>query len=387
MNPGSPSILYISPASLHGGAEEMLLGYMQAALALKLRPVVVMPSEGWLSKTCREQRVGVEILPSLPDVFGSGFLRQFSPWVLNGWRIRQLVRKHRAVLIHSNKLQAAYHGGLGAWLAGVPGVAHLHDIYHLEQATRIKLGLLRQFNRQVICVSVAVQNKVETFFPGLKSRLLTIHNGLDLSQYQTIQPWDLRKEFGLAPETLLVGCIGALRPLKGQDVLISALALIKDQLPNAILFIVGSTQGVQNYQEYAADLHQLVSKLGLSQRVIFTGWREDALAVLAGLDILAHVPVEFDAFPTVLLHAAGLGKPVVATRVGGIPEILGQGGMLVAPGDAEALAQMLLRLGNSPQECAKLGAHSHGTFIQFFNQDKMVAALAEVYSALLEKKK
>ncbi len=383
-----PSILYINNTSLQGGAEEALAGYTEAAELVGCSPVVILPEPGWLSEYCERKGILVEYMPSLPGIHGEGWYRQFRPWLANAVKIRRLAKKYHSVLIHSNKLQTAFHGGLGARLAHIPNITHLHDNAKMDSSGAIKGFLLASLSDQILCASRALQQVVIRLNPRLAPRTCVVYNGTQ-EDYASIEPTDLCKEFNVPQNCQWIGVIGTVRPLKGQGVALNAFAQVAAQFPHTNLIVVGDPRGSVEGEAYLAELRSFVVRVGLENRVFFAGWRLDALNILAALQILIHTPVEFDTLPTVLLHASALKKPIIASRVGGIPEIIQDhvSGLLVEPGNEAAAADAIRTFLNDPPLALRLGEAASLRNRELFSRQKMLDNLAGTYNNLLGKER
>jgi glycosyltransferase involved in cell wall biosynthesis len=384
------AVLYVNPTAIHGGAEEVLLRIMSYARELGYRPVLVVPSAGWLTSECAQLGIPCELLPTLPDTMASEtWQEQFGPWIPNALAISRLARKWRVVVVHSNTPRASYHGGLGARLAGVAAVTHVHDIVSLPYRSPIKGRLLSALADRTLVVSRAVEDAVTGFAPRLRSRIQTLYNGWDVASYAGVQPADLRALFGVPADAVVVGTVAALTPWKGQDILIDAFRHLRERVAAAHLVIVGGTQGGKAQAAYEVELHRRVAEYGLGDAVTFTGWREDVWALIRAFDIFAHVPTQPDPLPTSVLHACALSRAVVASHIGGVPEIVldGVGGVLVPAGDAAALARALEELAADPRRRAALGQQAYEHFVARFSRQQMVDGLGQIYSQCISRKR
>lgn len=205
----------------------------------------------------------------------------------------------------------------------------------------------------------------------MDGRVVRIYNGVDL----TAAPGSgarVRRELGVGADELLVGTVSALREIKGHDVAIEAIAMLCERYPRLRLVIVG--QG-----PHAAELERLAAPLG--DRVLFTGHRTDVMSVLDALDVCVH-PSRMEAFPTTLIEALAASTPVLASRVGGIPEIVDDGrtGVLVpAPVGAAALARALAGLLDDPARRRVLAAAGRSEYEQRFTAEPWVEQTRAVY--------
>ncbi|HEX8684536.1 MAG TPA: glycosyltransferase [Ardenticatenaceae bacterium] len=382
----SRHVLYVNPSAVHGGAEEVLLRMMGYAREYEYQPVLVVPRGGWLTEQCEAQGIAYEFLPTLPDAFTSDhWQQQFRPWPRNALAIARLARKWGAAIVHSNTPRASYHGGLGARLARVAAVTHVHDIVSLPYASPLKARLLGSLTDRTLVVSKAVERAVLGFAPRLEARVQTLYNGWDVSVYEGVRPANLRELFGVPEDAFVIGNVSALTPWKGQDLLVTAFRELHERHPEAHLLVVGGAQGSERQSDYERHLRQLVAALGLEGAVTLTGWREDAWALIKSFDLFVHVPTEPDPLPTALLHACALGRACIGAEIGGVPEILdgGAAGVLVPPRDAPALAEAMHSLMEDAQRRQALGIRAREHFARRFSRRQMAAGLDYAYRQCL----
>jgi glycosyltransferase involved in cell wall biosynthesis len=197
------------------------------------------------------------------------------------------------------------------------------------------IALANRWSSRVITVSAALGD--EYVRRGLSpKRLAVVHNGIEVQRFH--HSFDetrrrLHREFAIPGGAPIVATVSVLRPAKGIEVLIEAI----EAVPDAVFLIIGDGPKREEWQ-------QLATARGVGGRIRWAGFRTDVDALLAGCDLLAHPSLD-EAFPTVLLEAMAAGLPVVATDVGGIPEIVQPGitGSLVPAGDAGLLADAIRR--------------------------------------------
>jgi glycosyltransferase involved in cell wall biosynthesis len=224
----------------------------------------------------------------------------------------------------------------------------------------------------VVAISEHVrQSFVELGLPP--ERLETIHYGLAPAAAAPGLGGRLREEWGLPAEALVVGAVGRLVEQKGHATLLEAAARLRDCFPSLHLVLVGEG-------ELAAALRARADALGLGDRLHLLGWRPDADACMAAFDVLAH-PSRWEGLGLVLLEAMARARPIVASRVSAIPEIVadGQTGRLVEPDDPDALARALADLLADPVRRQALGAAGRRRLEERFTVERMTAATVGVY--------
>ncbi len=188
-----------------------------------------------------------------------------------------------------------------------------------------------------------------------------------------------RRALGLPEEGMLIGVVGRLDTNKGQGYLLEAAAIVRRQIEDVHVVVVGEGPCESQYREQA-------TRLGLADGAIFTGYRRDVLELMRAFDILVMPTVDYEALGYVLLEAMSVGVPVIGTRVGGIPEIVHHGltGLLVPPHDVPELAGALLRLLSDPVERRRLGQAARTRIEADFSMDTMVARTLKHYIQLLD---
>jgi L-malate glycosyltransferase len=232
----------------------------------------------------------------------------------------------------------------------------------------------RQVDR-FVCASNAIRTML--IEDGVAAeRTITVHEGVDITRLSAVTPLDVRQEFWFPPHSLVVGNIAALVPHKGQKYLIDAAAIVVREMPEARFLVLGDG-------ELRASLEQQIKHLHLGQHVILTGFRSDVLAVLRGLDVFVMCSVT-EGLGTSLLDAMAAARPIVATRTGGIPEVVvdGDTGLLVPPRDAKTLASAILDMLRDAAGRTRLAQAGYARVCDRFSVDRMVEATLGVYADL-----
>ena len=370
-------VAHVIASSSYGGAEQALVTLLGALDPRRYTCWVVCPPGGPLCAAYARHANGL-----LPLPLGT---RDAASWP----RLVAWLRALRPDVVHTHLWTADLWGGLAAALAGVPArVATVHGEYFRADAVA---GLVRArrhalartyravyaLHHRVIAVSRAVAHDLRQRpgVPVAPSRLRVVPNGLDLARVEAIQPLS-RAALGVPPGAPLIACVGNLFPIKGQRWLIEALTLLRQHLPAAHLLLVGDGPD-------RAALEQLAAARGQQPYVHFLGARADAPAILAASDMVA-VPSLAEGLPLAPLEALALGRPVVATRVGGLPEIITHGttGLLVPPAAPEALASALLTLLTQPAYAVALAERGRAWARERFTPAAMAAGVTRVYAEL-----
>jgi len=254
----------------------------------------------------------------------------------------------------------------------------------LEMGSRLRRlvnSLSMHLSGRVVTVSELVR---ETLIAASKidpKRLVTIHNGVNLEDYQIDGDITAKKKgLGLETSASVIGAIGRLDRVKGAEYLLRAAAKVIFKTPDAAFLIVGD--GSQR-----EALEQLARSLGISHRVVFTGQRDDVPELLAVMDVLV-LPSLYEGLPNAVLEAMAAGKPVIATPVGGTPEVVEDGitGLLVPPRDPEALAEAILALLQDRERAEAMGRAGRARVEKYFSVERMIAETEALYEELIEEK-
>lgn len=292
-------------------------------------------------------------------------------------RLTRLLRERRVDVLHTHTLAAANTlGRLAARRARVPVVSHLHIENHFRSPTKPLLRRADNASARLCAALIAVSEDTRRAYErqGYPRRIEVVYNGVELDG---AAPGGLRERLGIPASAPLVGEVGRLCDVKGQRELIEALA----QLPGAHAVLVGVD--LERGGAYQRELEETAERLGVRDRVVFAGRIDDAGALLADLDVLA-LPSSTEGLPLVVLEAMARGRAVVATPVGGTPEVVVDGvtGLLVPPRDPDALAAALRRLLADPGLRARMGDAGHERVRTRFSADAMTTRVLEIYDAV-----
>jgi L-malate glycosyltransferase len=358
-----------------------LLKYLDRRL---IEPVVVIPDRGVFGD--RYDELGVQVV--LPGKFpetrtqkrlsgGNGFC-SFISIARNGFeaaglipRLARLLHEMDIDLLYCNNMRMHEIGAPAAQLARVPCVLHARNMYDAPMQNRLYREIARlPAVRRVIANSVAT---AEPYKGKVAQKVSVVHNGIDCSEYdrETIPRGTLRADLGLDSDDVIIGYTGRIEPRKGIDVLIRAAAKVLDQRKKVVFVVVGSVP-VGGSLEYRIECEDLARQLGISDRVIFTGFRKDVRPAVTDFDVLC-LPSYKEPFGRSIIEGMGLQIPVVACRSGGVLEIITDGvdGVLVPPYCSDSLAAALGRLVDDPDLRKRLGGAGHACVQKRFNVEKL----------------
>lgn len=328
MSDARPDVVIVSSAHDFAGAEVYLLALLDA-LAGRLRIELLASDQAPEELRRRARQAGAATTPV------RGLARRPSPAAVV--RLARALRRRRPALVHVNLSDQG--DGLvaiaAARLARVPVSATLHIVLPerraaLERLSRLALRQLREV--------IGVSDAVGAYLERQGARFSVVRNGV---APPAAVP-GARAQLGLEADDFAIGGVGRLDAQKGWDVLCAAASRVREQVPQARFVVVGDgpEREVLQAGANAADVR-------------FAGYREQAAGLIGAFDALA-VPSRYEGFGLVAVEAMLAGVPVVASRTGGLPEVVGDAGLLVTPGDAGELADALVSLARDPQLRARL---------------------------------
>lgn len=325
-----------------GGAENVVLHLAAGLRAAGDEPVVVTMRPGWMTE--RAEAAGIEV-----------WLAPQRPGLALGWIPRFAARLRRGGIdcLHSHEFAMNVYGGAAARQLGIASVATIHGRHWATGRPRRALAyrVLHRLGMQLVAVSYDLAGFLA---PGLRlprEAIAVIHNGIALApppvggEHERARR-ETRGALGIADADPLLLAVGNLYPVKDHATLLRAAARLS-----------GAHVAIAGRGDEEAKLRALAAELGIAARLHLLGLRDDVPRLHLAADVFVQ-PSLSEGLPLAILEAMGAGLPVVATRVGGVPEAVleGETGCLVAPGDPEALAAALRPLLEAPSLRARFGA-------------------------------
>ncbi len=349
-------IMFLSSCVRGGGAGWSMYYLLKHLDRSRIDPVVVVPERGIFDERFDELGLRVETPPWLPHRvrqlrFSTDTkLTQGASIAINLARMARLVpelahmiRRERIELVYANNMMVKPLGALAAQLSGVPCVLHVRNIHEKPAAVRFYGAVAK-----LPAVERIISNSTASAVPyrlAADDKVVVVYNGVDLSEYDTskLSLGAFRRAHGLEGKTI-VGYTGNLIPRKGLEPLVRAAAKLLPSRPDLAFVALGRTP-VGQAEDWGANYQALATELGIADRFLFPGFVSDVRSAVADFDVLA-LPSFQEPFGRSIIEAMALSVPVVASDVGGIPEIItdGRDGLLAAPGDVDDLARALARI-------------------------------------------
>ena len=307
---------------------------------------------------------------------------KFDPTTL--FSLLRLIRQERPHVLHLHGFGASTFGRLASLLTGTPNIVHEHAVFPGQPAYQIMAdALLSPLTHRAVAVSETVRQYMIEDRKIRPELLQVFHPGTRLRDFQPPGPETLqatRDEFGLRPDAPVICFVGRLAPEKGVTYLLEAFTRLLPAVPDAWLLLVGDGPDHDR-------LAQMAQQCGVADRVIFTGYRSDVLALIGISQVMAIPSFPQASFaeggPTTFLEAMKMRVPVVGTPVGLMAEGIrdGETGLLVTAASAELLAEKLLYLLQNPDEARAMGQRSWEV-CQQYSLENTVARLSELYTTL-----
>ncbi len=368
----NPKILYPIIDGQVTGGNIVCLHLIEAALNQGWDVLVNSPSEGRFCDILREKGVTVYHLDTT---------RSFN-W-LSAIKMAQLIKKEEVSLVHAHApFAGSIISALAGKLAGVPVIihAHLQDALSSNSLIRSYQNMMNYWTSRKCCnamIAVSYQVKDALITEGFDSRkFYVVHNGTLVNNREIDS--NIRNELNIPEDIPVVIHIGRLCKSKGQHLLLQAAANLQQLGQEAVYLIVG--KDLEQDGAYLKYLKDLAQELGINKSVHFLGHRSDIPQLLALSDLLV-LPSYTEGLPLVILEAMAAGLPVIATPVGGIPEVVihQETGLLVPVGDVQALVNAMLKLLQNPDLRNEIGNKGSEMVRKDFSVEKMCDEVFDIY--------
>jgi glycosyltransferase involved in cell wall biosynthesis len=359
---------------------------------VQFNPIIVSPIEGVALEEF--QKMGIECVvippPGKLDRYGgtiirSGILGRMKTaldLLRYNLKLARFLREKQINVVYANCVRAEMSIGLAARLARVPSLLYIKGELANPIIDRICFILAEKIvfqckanrdDRYPICVKMLLR-KIDIVENGIDKKIINTVCSADKSS--------IRIELGIEDSSINVAVVGQLYRAKGQHLVLEALSNLVVNFQNIRLYLIGD-HVIDEYRSYKMELEQIIARNGLEEYVRFTGWRKDALEIISLMDVVIH-PSLAEGFPFAVLEAMALGKPVIASKVGGLREAIkdGKNGFLVERGDVETITQRWWELLINPELRIRIGQAAHETVFDKYLIDDKVDKLVQIWSEM-----
>jgi len=353
-------------------------------------PIIVAPMEGVVFDHFREMGVECVVMPPLGSLgqYGGkalrdGFLGRLKSAVnliRYSFQLRSFILERKIGLIYSNSVRAQICVGIASVISRIPSVLYIKGVLanpiidRLCYFTATKILFFCSQNRddQYPLLTKLYRNKIE---------ILEI--GLDPESIYEIPKQNITKlsrELNISSSNINIAVLAQLYKPKGQHLAIEAISRVVPDFPNIRLYLVGD-HVIEEYKPYKLELESLIKKYKLDDHIFFTGWRKDALDIAFLMDIIIH-PSLAEGFGRAVLESMALGKPVIASSVGGLREAItdGKNGYLFQLGNVDMIELKLRELLTNPNLRQQIGQEAKKTVFSDYLIDDKVTRLASIWT-------
>lgn len=370
------TVAHIMPWSGMGGVEVATLRMVEATRE-QFRNVAFCLSD---ANALRDSftKMGIETVVYAPP---EPSLRHGARFYSESRAVARLLRAADVDIVHFADLKAAYHNSLAAFLAGSRTVCHLRGSNsHLTMRDKLCLLPVQRY----IFVSQEARKSFALPLPDRKARV--IYDAVDIPAVDRESNSAVREELGVPQGCVLVGMVARVAPVKDYFTLASAAAEVLGSHPDTHFLVVGDNSEVELNRTHYKEVTGRLKELGIADRFIFTGHRSDVSRLISAMDICV-LCTHREGFPLSILEFMALRKPVVATAVGGIPEIVEDGvtGYLHEHEDSKGLAAAIVSYMDDPDVAARIGTTAYERVRQSYSREMFTNEIAEAYRDVMRR--
>jgi glycosyltransferase involved in cell wall biosynthesis len=363
-------VLHIISKLPIGGVENQLLLVLKNYDREKFQPFVCSLSEkGEIGQEIEKIGIKVFALNKLKHTFDYSIIKD----------ICDIIKRERIQIVRTHQYHANFYGRIAAKKSKVPCiVASVHNVYTRDKKLhrRIINRFLARFTDKIIAVSEEVKMDILKYDRISEDKVQVIYNGVDLNAFnESFDKEQIKSKLGINPNVPVIGTVGRLTEQKGHIYLLQAILKLKHKFPDIKVLIVGDGPLMDELKSYT-------SSSGLSNNVIFTGFRRDIPALLSIMDIFVF-PSLWEGLPNALIEAMASGKAIIASNLPQIKEVLDSDGLgiLVPPKDSDSISQSINFLLKNEKIVKKMGNSAKNMACTRFNIENTV----KIYEKMFEK--
>lgn len=368
-------VLYITSLASQYGSEESFINLLRHLDRAKFDPFV-LTVRGPLIDTLKKYNIPFKEHKTLTLTRAN-----LISYILLVLQLTCFIRRGKYRIIHANDIRSAQYAILAARLANVPSILHIR-FYGLETWLKWKNRAIFRLASGAIAISNKVKDSlIQSDFP--EKRIHLIYNGVDLDRFHNnITGQSFRTEAGVKEGDILIGVVGRIIPFKGQDIFLKALPYVIKKYPNAKFAIVGEDTTPE--RDYIKKLEELVRDLGLIDRVYFSGFKQNIPEVMKAFDILV-VPSTNEPFGRVIIESMAVNVPVIASSVGGIPDIIQNetNGILIPANDSDAISNAIVKILTNKNDYDRIAFMGRKTVEKKFSIQNHVKQVEKLYNSLI----
>jgi len=364
-------VLIVQGVTILGGAHQSLVSLASGLKEKNVIPIVATSKEGAFTDLLNKNHIKYKIIPMGMWRKGKNF--PTIPWAL--YKLQSCIREEKIDIVHANTMWDNPYAAFPARWSNLPLVCHIRSKVLPSMIRKYFLGRADR----VISISKHLSKPISPF---LSKPPIVIYNGIDRKYFSSTNHISIREKLGFSAKDRLVGIVGRIDPLKGQKLFVEAAGLVHRTHPNAKFVLVGGYGKKQEW--FGKKISDTITSESFRSFCAYMGHEENIEQVFGALDIHVMPSLE-EGLGRSNLEAMALKKPVISTRVGGIPECItdGENGFLI-PYDSSVLAEKIRILLDSPELCRKMGENGFKRVQKQFTMDKYVDGVYSVYEELLQ---
>jgi glycosyltransferase involved in cell wall biosynthesis len=374
-----------------GGAEASILTLSRNIDKSRFNITVILPSRGNFSRELEKTGIPFHIIYLPLELIrlkrGKAlrsflFIMAYSLYIHFFFiKLCIYLKKQKFDLILTNTVKAHLYGSVAAYLCGIPVIWRFHDLLSPGDFSPTLIKVITLFGKLFPKKILAVSKTTEDYLVknGIKkNKIEVVFSGIDQELCDSKDFIDIRHELRIGDGVKLVGCIGRLIPQKGQKIFILAIPEVIRRYPETLFLIVGDAFLME--EGYKKELFEIIMENRIGSHIKFTGFRTDIKDLIKSLDIVVFPSIALESFGLSLLEAMSLGRPVIASKVGGVCEIVEDGinGILIEPDRPEQISDRVIYLLSHQDVSEEIGENARRTVIAKFSLKTYVTAMEKV---------